>query len=235
MDNNDARFMWQMIELAWTKTEADYAEDDNTGTHREAILKGGIEDYDREMRPFCWTLSDVLNRLTKDGLLSFARTFEAHLFALDREDLCAHIDLGDDGFLDARGFVIAMGETYFRRVMGDPKVALVQAGVEQAYMAVIRAWESRYAKPYPRFGIRVTTGSNLAGWPTRRARAEQKARTDRIGDDLFGDLFCDVGLDASTGPLPHLVRLPAVTTTELEDVLLHVAARVRARREGRGR
>lgn len=234
MDDNDARFMWQMIELAWTKAEASHAET-QTGSLREAILGGGAEDYDVSMRPFCWALDDLLaDTVTRDGLLSFARAFEAHLFALDREELCAHIGLGDDGFLDARGFVIAMGETYFRRVLANPKAALPQAGVEQAYMAIIRSWETRCAGPYPRFGIRVTTGSNLAGWPTRRARADERARVDRIGDDLFADLFCDVGLDASTGPLPHLVRLPAVTMTELEDVLLHIAARVRSRREGRG-
>jgi hypothetical protein len=234
MSDIDERFMWQMIELAWTKAEASHAEK-QAGSLRETILGGGIEDYDVAMRPFCWALDDLLTEtVTKDGLLSFAQSFETQLFALDREDLCAHIGLGDDGFLDARGFIIAMGEAYFRRVTRAPRTALARASVEQAYMAVIRAYETRNREPYPRFGIRVTTGSNLDAWPTRRAQAERKTRIDRVGDDLFADLFCDVGLHGSTGPLPHLVRLPAVTTSELEDVLLRVAARVRARREGRG-
>jgi hypothetical protein len=233
MDDNDARFMWQMIELAWTKAEASHAGKGGAGSLRESIL-GGVRDYDVAMQPFCWALDDLLaDTVTKDGLLSFARAFETHLFALDREDLCAHIGLGDDGFLDARGFIIAMGESYFNRVTADPKAAVPQASVEQAYMAIIRAWETRFACPFPRFGIRVTTGSNLGGWPTRQARADRKARIERIGHDLFADLFCDIGLDASTGPLPHLVRLPAVTTTELEEVLLFVASWVRARREAR--
>jgi hypothetical protein len=199
MSDVDEKFMWQMIELAWTKAEASYAEGAHgapkgQGSLRASILAGPPFDYDYDvaLRPFCWALDDILGDVvTMDGLLSFARAFETKLFELDREDLCAHIGLGDDGFLDARGFIIAMGEEYCQRVLRHRRAALRAASVEQAYMAVIRAFESRCRQAYPRFGFRVTTGSNLDGWPSRRKVEDLAARMERMRQNLLALVAAD--------------------------------------------
>jgi hypothetical protein len=228
MNTTDDKFLWQMIELAWAKTEGEPARPDGApGPIRAAILAGDVEDYDAALAPFCWALEDVLGELlTRDGLVTFARAFEATLFSLDRQVLAERVDLGDDGFLDARGFIVAMGKDYCTRVLARPESALPRAAVEQVYMSVIRAYEQRYKEPFPRFGIAVSTASNLDYWPEKRARVLARSRLDGIADEFALSL----GLADAHTPAARLVALPALSLEELEDVFLWIAARIRKRR-----
>jgi Protein of unknown function (DUF4240) len=222
MSDVDERFMWQMIELAWAKAEASYTEGaygapKGDASLRAAVLAGTPDDYDVAMRPFCRALYDLLaDVVTKDGLLSFARAFETKLFELDREDLAAHIGLGDDGFLDARGFVVAMGEDYFQRVMRHRRAALPGASVEQAYVAITRAYETRCREPYPGFGIPVTTGSNLYRWPSRRKVVDLAARMEQVRKDLLALVAADRA-PSHSGPV--IVTLDAEQCAYLERLL----------------
>jgi hypothetical protein len=177
MSDENEKFLWQMIELAWTKTaQADAG-------LRQTLLRGRVSDYEAAMRPFNTALLHVLlGTVTLDGFRLFAEEFERRLFALDREALAKHLELGDDGFLDARALIVALGEEHYQAVMKDVRAARPRAAAERIYQTIWLAWEIRYAEPYPRFDIPVLTGSNLAGWPSkaaRRAREEQGARERR--------------------------------------------------------
>ena len=222
MNEMDERFLWQMIELAWKKAERAYAErasrsEGHAESLRQTIVAGGARDYDADLRPFCSALGDVLARtVTRDGFLIFVRAFETQLFALDREDLATHIALGDDGFLDARGFIVAMGEDYYRDVMRNPKVALVGVGVEQAYVVVLRAYETRFREPIPRSGIRVTTCSNLDGWPSRRKVVDLAARVERVREELLALLIAGA---SSSKRAPVVVTLDPDQRAVLEGIL----------------
>jgi hypothetical protein len=177
MSDADEKFLWQMIELAWMR-----AEGTDAGL-RQTLLTGFVGDYEVAMRPFNTALLHVLMKtVTRDGLSRFAQEFERRLFALDREKLAEHIELGDDGFLDARRLIVAMGEEHYRAVIDDVRAARPRAAAERVYQTLSLAWELRFAEPYPRLDIPVTTGSNLAAWPSkaaRKAREDERARERR--------------------------------------------------------
>jgi Protein of unknown function (DUF4240) len=229
MNDTDERFLWSMIELAWKKAEKEVGE--APGPLRKAILGGDVTNYEEAMRPFCEALEALLRgTFRREALLSFAKAFETMLYRLDRADLAARVGLGDDGFLDARGFTVAMGETYFHRVLAQPASALVQASAEQTYLAIQRAYERRFQGAYPDFGIGVATGSNLPYWPKLQARAVAQSRLGRATDEAWVSL----GLSEGPAPLAGLVFLQFLSRDEREDVILRLAARIRQRRARRG-
>ena len=55
-------------------------------------------------------LSQELNQLSAKELLAFDRVLERKLYDLDRREVHASTDGSDDGFLYARGFIVAAGK-----------------------------------------------------------------------------------------------------------------------------
>ena len=196
-DEMNERLLWDWIENAW-KTTPEGEE------VRASILRGEVKDIDLATWPMRETLERWLTRMTTpEGFVLFAKEFERKMFALDREDLTLHVGGGSYESIDTRGFTVLMGEAYCTRVLRDVSTALRGVGSEQAYMTLIRVYETRFHAPYPGF-LRVTPGSNLDAWPTRRANAERKASIDAAVDALM------VGLRLAPGPAPTLSGEPLV-------------------------
>jgi hypothetical protein len=58
-----------------------------------------------------------------EELTSLDRVVERKLYDLDREDVHEVTDGSDDGFLYARGFIVAMGKDFYGAVLANPSVA----------------------------------------------------------------------------------------------------------------
>ncbi len=62
----------------------------------------------QRLRPFCLTLgSDLLDKLPAEELLAFDRILERNQYDIDCAEIHENIDGSDDGFLYARGFIVA--------------------------------------------------------------------------------------------------------------------------------
>jgi hypothetical protein len=177
MSDLDEKFLWQMIELAWTKSEQ------ASPGLRHRLLRKPVADYEAAVGPFKRALFQILlEELTNDGSRRFAEEFERRMFALDREALAKHVGLGDDGFSDARALIVALGEEHYNDVLKDVRAARPRAAAEKIHQTIVRAWRTRFGEPYPNFDTSIATGSNLEAWPSlaaRKAREQERARERR--------------------------------------------------------
>src|SRR5688500_7319284 len=105
---DDDRF-WRMIEDAWRDV-------DGAATARKRLVAGTLDEdaatelADRAWNEFVPALRAALEALPRDNLLAFDRILERKLYEIDRADVQEHTDGSDDGFLYARGFVVAAGK-----------------------------------------------------------------------------------------------------------------------------
>ena len=128
------------------------------------VLRRGEGHEDEALQP----LIDALASLDEAELRSFQNHLAQSLYDLDgRKYADAAGDIGDDGFLYARCFVVAMGRDVYRRTLRDPD--LMPKGVDHwceplLYVAE-QAWEIQGGESLD-FQTKVSfeTGSNTALW-----------------------------------------------------------------------
>src|ERR1051325_3298339 len=107
----DEKQFWSMIEAAWQEVEGSSAT-------RKKLAQGKLgedgatELAEQSLGEFVPALQASLERLSKDELLQFDRILERKLYDTDRADIHEHTDGSDDGFLYARGFIVAAGQAY---------------------------------------------------------------------------------------------------------------------------
>ncbi len=134
----------------------------NDGLVGGHITKVGFDDRFVLIRADDYeTYYDVLSAAE---LLAFDRILEKKLYEIDRAEIQEHTDGSDDGFLYARGFVVAAGKGYYDAVNAKPSIALMDFECEEmCYLS----WHIHNEKfgDVPQSGISRETGSNKAGWP----------------------------------------------------------------------
>jgi len=69
--------------------------------------------------------------LLSGELASLDRVLERRLYSIDRADIQAVTDGSDDGFLYARGFIVAMGRDFYDAVACNPHLAVMDAEFEE--------------------------------------------------------------------------------------------------------
>lgn len=127
MDDNH---FWSMIEAAWqvvggkSKARQKLADGKLSEDRAEEL----VEALDEEVIP---ALREQLGQLTAADLLAFDRILERKLYDLDRAEVQEHTDGSDDGFLYARGFIVAAGKGYYDAVNAKPSVALPDLECEE--------------------------------------------------------------------------------------------------------
>ncbi|MEQ8458993.1 MAG: DUF4240 domain-containing protein [Sandaracinaceae bacterium] len=123
---NEERF-WGMIETAW------HAAAPQAAATRAKLL----EDRD-DRDDLSWEVSESaelmlgalrskLAQLPQEELLAFDRILERSLHEIDREEIHEVTEGSDDGFLYCRGFIVAVGRTYYAAVRKDARWAVVDA------------------------------------------------------------------------------------------------------------
>lgn len=82
---------------------------------------------------------------------------------MDRAEVQEHTDGSDDGFLYARGFIVAAGRAYYDAVNADPSVAVMDLECEEMCYLSWHLYLDKYGE-IPASGFSRESFNNTAGW-----------------------------------------------------------------------
>jgi Protein of unknown function (DUF4240) len=105
-----------------------------------------------------------LERLSADELLAFDRILERKLYDIDRAEVQQHTDGSDDGFLYARGFIVAAGRDYYEAVNANPAIAMMDLECEDMCYLPWHLYQEKFGD-IASSDISRESCSNRAGWP----------------------------------------------------------------------
>jgi hypothetical protein len=158
---DESRF-WVMIETAWQAVGG-------KAKARQRLADGKLSEEKAEellesLNEVIPTLRDRLDKLSGPDLLAFDRVLERKLYDIDRAEVQEHTDGSDDGFLYARGFIVAAGKGYYDAVNARPSIAMMDLECEEMCYLSWHIHEEKFG-PVPPSGISRESCSNTAGWP----------------------------------------------------------------------
>jgi hypothetical protein len=135
------------------------------------------------LQAFLDSLAGRCRGLPGDELTSLDRVLERTLYDIDRADIQAVTDGSDDGFLYARGFIIAMGRDFYDAVASEPEMAVPDAECEEMCYFFAHQYRERFGDfPDTGSGISRESCSNQAGpadAPIARLRPRRDGSTIR--------------------------------------------------------
>eukprot|EP00743_Colponemidia_sp_Colp-15_P005076 GILK01005465.1.p1 GENE.GILK01005465.1~~GILK01005465.1.p1 ORF type:complete len:174 (-),score=34.63 GILK01005465.1:226-714(-) len=108
-------------------------------------------------------LSQKLEHLPAEELLQVDRIIERLLYGIDLAELHYHTEGDHEGFLAARGFIVAMGEDYYKSILEDPSFAMQGFRFEPICWCAYTLYEKKFG-PVPKSAISRESNSNVAGW-----------------------------------------------------------------------
>ncbi|MEV4411544.1 DUF4240 domain-containing protein [Catellatospora sp. NPDC049609] len=156
---------WALIEQAWELVGAEAQQ------ARQALLTrdphGDQDPYvvDPHLDVFLERLRDLSVPLTDEQLTDHDRVLERKLYDIDRVDVHEVTDGSDDGFLYARGFIVAVGRDFYRAVVANPAMAVLDGGCEAMCYFFADVYEKRNGVwPETGSGICRESNNNSAGW-----------------------------------------------------------------------
>jgi len=164
---DDTRF-WAMIEAAWQTAVGGQVKP------RQKLAAGKLSEEKGEelmeaLEEVIPALRESLEQLPAPELLAFDRILERKLYDIDRAEIQEHTDGSDDGFLYARGFIVAAGKEYYDAVNAKPSVAMTDLECEEMCYLSAHVHEEKFGKfPSSSAGISRESCSNKAGWPELR-------------------------------------------------------------------
>lgn len=158
---DDSRF-WSIIESAWRGI-------DGQDEARRQLAAGELSEDDADdladsLADFTAALKEQLERLSADELLAFDRILERKFYDIDRADIHEYTGGSDDGFLYARGFIVAAGKGYYEAVKSEPSIAMMDLECEDLCFMASNLYEERFGE-IPPSGLSIESCSNKAGWP----------------------------------------------------------------------
>ncbi|WP_433323050.1 DUF4240 domain-containing protein [Spirillospora sp. CA-294931] len=168
----DEERFWSMVEAAW----APLGEEVTRARHELATRTPGPDDVrygeppfallTEAMDDFVRNLATAAANLTSAELTDLDRVIERKLHDIDRADVQEVTDGSDDGFLYARGFIVALGREFYDAVVRDPRMAILDADCEEICYLFAHLHHKRFgAFPETGSGITRESCSNPAGWP----------------------------------------------------------------------
>ena len=158
---------WVLVEAAWASLGAEAKRVRQAlaargpGGHVDGlpVLKGARE-------AFLDSLASRCGGLTAEELTALDRVVERKPYVIDSADLHAVTGGSGDGFLYARGFVVAMGREFYYAVAADLQMAVPWAEFEEMCYFFAHLHHERYGRfPDTGSGISRESCSNPAGWP----------------------------------------------------------------------
>jgi len=158
---NDTQF-WLLIEEAWSAAGG-------WNEERKDLAEGRLPDD--KLSDLAGALDKVipalrarLQSLTQNDLLAFDRILERKLWDIDRAEIQEVTDGSDDGFLYARGFIVAAGRDFYGAVNSNPSRARMDVECEDMCYLSFHVYEKKFGE-MPRSEITRESASNPAGWP----------------------------------------------------------------------
>ncbi|GAA4970901.1 DUF4240 domain-containing protein [Actinoplanes utahensis] len=164
---DEARF-WALIESAWAGLGPEPAAIRLALLHRTPETgEESLYALDPWLEPFLERLRAASAGLSAQDLTDLDRVLERKLFDIDRQDIHEFTDGSDDGFLYARGFIVAAGREFYQAVQARPELAIMDAECEAMCYLFSHLHRERFgAHPRTGSGISRETCSNRAGWPS---------------------------------------------------------------------
>lgn len=160
---DDARF-WALVEAAWAQCNAEADRMRRALARRAPGMTADISAVEGALPVFLGTLTDQCRYLPGSELTSFDRVLERKLYDIDRADIQAVTDGSDDGFLYARGFIVAMGRDFYDAVASDPEMAVLGAECEEMCYFFAHLYRERFGEfPETGSGISRESSSNPVG------------------------------------------------------------------------
>ncbi len=158
----DETKFWDLIEKAWQAVGGRNIE-------RNKLSKGKLSEDKVDalldaLEDVIPALQSSLDALSRDDLLAFDQILERKLYELDREEVQQFTDGSDDGFLYARGFIVACGKSYFDAVNATPSIAMPDLECEEMCYLSFHVYSEKHGE-MPSSGISRESCSNAAGWP----------------------------------------------------------------------
>ncbi|MEU8409362.1 DUF4240 domain-containing protein [Micromonospora sp. NPDC048842] len=165
----DEARLWALIEAAWAELGAEplalrqaLVERDPAGDDGDDGPPYAIEAW---LDAFLDHLGQLTAELTGQELTDLDRVVERKLYDIDREDIHEVTDGSDDGFLYARGFIVALGRSYYDAVLADPAMALLDADCEGMCYFFAHLHNDRFGSwPETGSGISRESFGNRVGW-----------------------------------------------------------------------
>ncbi|MEU5945170.1 DUF4240 domain-containing protein [Micromonospora sp. NPDC047465] len=165
--DDEARF-WALVESAWERLGAAPA------AFRRALLTRDPEADDDDdslyaidawLNPFLDNLRQLSADLSSQELTDLDRVVERKLHDIDRADVHEVTDGSDDGFLYARGHIVALGREFYEAVNADPAVAVPDGTCESMCYFFAHLHNKRFGGwPDTGSGISRESCTNAAGW-----------------------------------------------------------------------
>jgi hypothetical protein len=153
---------WGLLEAAWALAGPE------TNGARLALSEapaGKSAEIDAALGGFLERLTASCVSFSSEELTALDRVLERKLYDIDREDIHEFTDGSDDGFLYARGFIVALGRRYYEAVAADPRLALLDAECEEMCYFFATLHRERFGvPPATGSGISRESASNPAGW-----------------------------------------------------------------------
>ena len=158
---NEAKF-WSMIEDSWKVAGGKTSDRQKLSAGK--LSEGKANSLLDALEKVIPALQESLSALTQEDLLSFDRILERRLYDIDRAEIQEFTDGSDDGFLYARGFIVACGKGYFDAVNAKPSIAMMDLDCEEMCYLSYHLYSEKYGE-IPASGISRESCSNEAGWP----------------------------------------------------------------------
>ena len=122
------------------------------------------EDLIEDLEDVIPRLRAQLALLSARDLLAFDHILERKLYDLDRAEIQEYTYGSEDGFLYARGFIVAVGKEYYNAVLTKPAIALADFECEEMCYLSRHLYEENFGA-LPISEISRESCSNKAGWP----------------------------------------------------------------------
>ena len=161
----DEACLWSLTEAAWAPLGPDVRQARQALVIRPAGSQAETSVVMGALRRFLDVLAGRCRGLTGAELTSLDRVVERKLWEIDRASIHAVTGGSDDGFLYARGFIVAMGREFYDAVADDPEMGVPYAECEEmCYFFAHRHRERLGDFPETGSGISRESGQNLVGW-----------------------------------------------------------------------
>ena len=152
-----------MIEDAWREVEG-AAESRRKLAQGKLDEEAALELVEQSAIVIVPASRAALERMGKDELVEFDRILERKLYDIDRAEIQEHTDGSDDGFLYARGFIVAAGQGYCDAVNKLPSRALTDLECEEMCYVSFHVFADKFGD-MAHSDISRETCSNKGGWP----------------------------------------------------------------------
>ena len=161
----DEARLWALLEAAWAQCSPEANRVRRALATRARGSDADLSAVEDALTAFLDTMTDQCRELPGGELASLDRVLERKLYDIDRADIQSVTDGSDDGFLYARGFIVAMGRDFYEAVASDPEVAVPDAECEEMCYFFAHLYRERFGEfPKTGSGISRESCSNATGW-----------------------------------------------------------------------